>query len=117
MPMESNLDLEAALAELGELLDEGKIEPLRAAVANHRRIRSTMSRYSPRIWMFPFGSHPTRDQSIDVFRNGIIQFVGYDCRVVHIGKRVSIPVLVFADALAEDEVVQTIYDGSSGWTG
>lgn len=100
---------EEDLLELGDILDSGKLQPLRARFDKPRRVRQQLSRYTDRIFLFPFGIRPDPGQAIDVYCNGMLQWSGEEIRVVRVGKVTPLSVLVVDYHASNRDVIEAIY--------
>jgi len=97
--------VQADLAELASILDAGQIEPLRNTDPPRGRVREQLSHFTPHVWIFPFDLHPDPSAPIEVYRNGILQMIGGDCRIVRVGTRRKLSAVVFDDPLPSKDVV------------
>jgi len=93
-------------AELARLLETGELVPLRDRFDKARRVKQILAPFTSRVWLFPFGVQPSPDHAVEVFRNGMSQYMGEECRVSKAG---SISVVVFAEPLHEGDRVQASY--------
>lgn len=97
------------LRELAEILESGELRMLRNRFAQPRDVRQPLHRFTDRVWMFPFGIAPDPRQVIQVFVNGFLAHEGMEFRVVRVGDRRPLYVVVMGRPLREDEVVQAFY--------
>lgn len=96
------------LDELASILDEGQVAPLRDTDPPRGRVREQLSRFTPHVWVFPFGLHPDPAVPIEVYRNGVLQMIGGDCRIVRVGTRRQLSAVVFDDPLPSRDVVVVV---------
>lgn len=97
------------LRELASILDSGGLTPLRDRFDQIRRVRQELSRYSPRIYLFPFGIHPDPRSPVQVFVNGLGVWMGNEAVLVQVGIKEPLTVVVLDRKLNEREVVQATY--------
>jgi len=100
---------EDELNELAAILDSGALTPLRDRFDQPRRVRQELSRYSPRIYLFPFGLHPNPTYPVQVFVNGIGVWMEHEAVLARIGTRHPLTVVVLDRPLGISEVVQATY--------
>jgi hypothetical protein len=105
------------LEELADLLDSGKLEVLRDRHARARRTKQPLSRYTSRIWLFPFGIHPSSRHPVEVFRNGMVQWMDNEVKLFQIGRARVITVAVFLHETREGDRVQATYVAVPSETG
>lgn len=99
------------LAELDKALQEGAVEALRDRFPGQRRhIKQPLTRWGDYTWIFPFGVQPDPQQPVEVYRNGIAQWMGQECEIVVVGKPRWVTVAVFNAPSREGDVVQATYD-------
>lgn len=106
MPVEMPED---ELARLAEMLDGGKLHVLRDRYGRPRRVRQGLTRFSDRVWMFPFGVRPDEGQPVQVFVNGVGQYMGEEVEIVRVGERSRATVAVTYRVLRDGDVVQATY--------
>ena len=99
----------AELEELAVLLDTGKLEPLRDKYEGARRTKLPLSKYTSRTWLFPFGTHPSPRHTVEIFRNGLVQWMDKEVKLLRIGQRHPITVVVFLQETREQDRVQATY--------
>ena len=97
------------LKELAELLDSGKLESLRDKCEEGRRTKVMLSKYTSRIWFFPFGARPNLKHPIEVFYNGMAQWMNHEVKLVRVGQKKPITVVVFLQETKEGDLVQATY--------
>jgi hypothetical protein len=97
------------LEELGELVDKKKLEPLRDKYEGARRTKQPLERYSSRTWLFPFGVHPSPTRPVEVFRNGLAQWMDHEVKLFRVGLKHPITVVVFLQDTQENDRVQATY--------
>ena len=97
-----------ALAELARSLDAGELQVLRDRWPGRREVRQSLTRYTDRVWLFPFGAAPDMEQPVRVMVNGIGQFMGEEVQLVPVGKQKLI-VAVMWRPLGPPEVVAAVY--------
>lgn len=68
-----------------------------------------MTCYSSSVWLFPFGAAPDLQHPVQVFRNGIAQWMGEEAHVVRVGSVRPTTVLVLEPPGREGDVVQATY--------
>jgi hypothetical protein len=68
-----------------------------------------MTRYSDHVWLFPFGAAPDVRQPVQVFRNGLPQWMGEEVRLVRVGTKRPTTVAVLEPPTREGDVVQASY--------
>jgi hypothetical protein len=100
---------EEELNELAELLDSGALVVLRDRYDRPRRTKQPLQRYSDRIWLFPFGTHPDPGQDVTVFRNGLPCYMGHEAELVRVGRSQPISVVVFQIPTRELDKIQASY--------
>jgi|GEM_PF-6200670 len=100
---------ERELAELAEVFDSGDIQAIRDRFDNPRRIRQRLTRYAPRVFLFPFDAPPDTNIPIQVFINGLMVWMGVEVELVKVGKVRPRLVIVTDRELHEDEIVQVTY--------
>jgi hypothetical protein len=100
---------EDELRELAEILDAGELLVLRDRFSYAREVRQGLSRFTDRVWFFPFGVHPDTRQPVRVLVNGIGQFMGEEVALVRVGKVHPLTVAVMCRPLGPDELVQAVY--------
>jgi len=99
----------ADLEELADLLDTGKLQPLRDKYENPRRTKLPLSKYTSRIWLFPFGTHPSSAHPVEVFRNGMVQWMDNEVRLIQVGRQHPVTVVVFLQETRDQDRVQATY--------
>ena len=99
----------AELEELAALLDNKKLEPLRDKYAGARRTKLPLSKYTSRTWLFPFGTHPSPTHPVEVFRNGMAQWMDHEVKLFRVGKQYPITVVVFLQETKDQDLVQATY--------
>ena len=97
------------LTGLAKTLDAGKIEALHDRFRQPRQIRQELARYTPRIFLFPFDTHPDVKIPVQVFINGIMAWMGEEVVLVKVGKIHPRTVVVIDRPLREKERVQATY--------
>ena len=97
------------LEELAEILDSRRLEVLRDRHPRARKTKQPLSRYSSRTWLFPFGVRPSPSQPVEIFRNGMAQWMDKEVKLYQIGRMRPITVAVFLHEIREDDVVQATY--------
>ena len=97
------------LEELAALLDSGKLEPLRDKYEGARRTKLPLSKYTSRIWLFPFGTYPSPNHPVEVFRNGLVQWMDNEVKLFRVGKQRPITTVVFLQDTREGDIVQATY--------
>lgn len=97
------------LKQLAEILDSGDLVPLRDRFDQPRQIRQQLSRYSSRIYFFPFGVHPNIGYPVQVFINGLNVWMGEEAELVRVGRKEPLTVVVLSRDLKDTEVVQATY--------
>lgn len=97
------------LEELARVMDEGKIEVLRDHYTGARRTKQPLARHTSRIWLFPFGIHPNHHEPVQVWRNGMTQWMDHEVKLFRVGKLKPITVLVFEQPTREKDTVQASY--------
>lgn len=97
------------LEELVRVMDEGKVEDLRDHYPEPRRTKQPLTRYTSRIWLFPFGIHPSHHEPLQVWRNGMSQWIEVEVKLFRVGKLKPITVLVFEQPTHETDRVQASY--------
>ena len=75
-----------------------------------RHVKQPLARYGDYAWIFPFGVHPDPEAPIEVFRNGLTQWMGQECEIITVGHPRSATVAVFHSPSREGDVVQATYD-------
>jgi hypothetical protein len=68
-----------------------------------------MTRYSDHVWLFPFGAAPDLRRPVEVFRNGLSQWMGHEVHLVRVGARRPTTVAVLEIAAREGDVMQATY--------
>lgn len=94
---------------LAEILDSGRLHVLREKFDRPREVRQGLSRYTDRVWFFPFGVRPDESQPVRVLVNGLGVFMGEECVLVRVGNAHPLTVAVMSRPLGRDEVVQAVY--------
>jgi len=97
------------LEELAEILDSRKLEVLRDRHPRARKTKQPLSKYSSRIWLFPFGVRPSSRHPVDIFRNGMAQWMDTEVKLYQIGVLRPLTVAVFLHETRDDDVVQATY--------
>lgn len=97
------------LQELSDRLDDRTVIPLRDRYDKPRRIKQPLSRYSSRVWLFPFGIHPSRKHPVEVFRNGLVQWMDHEIMLRPVGRKKPMTVVVFLQDTKEGDLVQATY--------
>jgi hypothetical protein len=100
---------EAELEELADVLDSGKLELLRDRYETARRIKQPLEMYTSRIWLFPFGVHPSSRHPVQVFRNGLAQWMNHEVKLFKVGSRRPLTVAVFQRETRPGDRVQATY--------
>ena len=99
----------AELEQLAVLLDNKKLEPLRDKYEGARRTKLPLTKYTSRTWLFPFGTHPSPDHAVEVFRNGMIQWMDNEVKLFRVGQLHPITVVVFLQETKDQDLVQASY--------
>lgn len=99
---------EAELRELAEILDSGELSILRDRSEHPRYVRQDLTRYTDRVWLFPFGGDPDQQLPVDVFVNGLVLARG-EFELVRVGSREPVTALVFDRPVGIDEHVTSTY--------
>lgn len=68
-----------------------------------------MTRYTDSVWLFPFGAAPDVRQAVQVFRNGLPQWMGHEVHLVRVGTVRPLTVAVLEPPAREGDVVQASY--------
>lgn len=97
------------LEELGDVLDSGKLEPLRNQFEGARLTKQPLTKYTSRIWLFPLGTHPSLKHPVEVFRNGMTQWMDHELKLIRVGKTKPIIVVVFLQETKEGDLIQATY--------
>jgi hypothetical protein len=101
----------AEISELDKVLQEETVEVLRDRFPGQRRhIRQPLVQWGNYTWLFPFGVQPDLREPVEVYRNGISQWMGQECEVLVVGKPRWVAVAVFHSPSREGDVVQATYD-------
>jgi hypothetical protein len=69
-----------------------------------------MTRYTDSVWLFPFGAAPDLRRPVQVFRNGVSQWMGHEVLLVKVGTVRPITVAVLEPKTREGDVVQATYE-------
>lgn len=97
------------LEALRKLLEEGRLQPLRDRYDGARRIRLELERFSSRIWLFPFGAQPSSQHNVQVFRNGMPQWMDHEVKLFRLRGRTTLTVAVFIHDVPEGDRIQASY--------
>jgi len=100
---------DAELSELASILDSGEFRLLRDMSGLPRFVRQDLTRYTDRLWLFPFGGDPDPSQPIDVFLNGLVLRAGHDFQLVQVASRQPITALVFDHPTSTGDAVTSTY--------
>lgn len=100
---------EDELRELADILESGELRMLRNRFEHPRDVRQALHRFTDRVWFFPFGVAPDPRHTIQVFVNGFLVHEGLEFRIVRVGDRRPLYVVVMDRPLRQDEVVQAFY--------
>jgi len=106
------MDLPVELIDFVAMLDEGTVQPLRQRATERIRLRSALTRFSDRVYFFPFGIQPNLDQPVTVFLNGMVQMQDEDFVLLNLGTRLRVVAVVFDETLSELDTVQAQYDNT-----
>lgn len=68
-----------------------------------------MTCYGAAVWLFPFGAAPDLTSPVEVFRNGLMQWMGGEAKLVRVGSKKPLTVVVFDPPTHEGDVVQASY--------
>jgi hypothetical protein len=94
------------IAQLESDLGHGNLVLFRDKYEGLRRTRQLLQRYSSRVWLFPFGVRPDLTRDLDVWRNGLLQAMNDEVRLLESPVAV---VVVFRHPTREDDKVQVSY--------
>lgn len=72
-------------------------------------MRQELSRYTDAVWLFPFGAAPDLRAPVQVFRNGVAQWVGEEAQLVMVGARRPTAVVLLDPPAREGDVLQATY--------
>jgi hypothetical protein len=100
------MELPLELKELAEMVTSGKVVLLRDRYPHARRTKQPLAHHTSRIFLFPFGVRPSQKHPIEVFRNGLPQWMGEEVQVLRCGPLYA---AVFAQETREGDVVQATY--------
>lgn len=104
---------ELELRELAEILDSGELHILRERADHPRHVRQDLTRYTDRVWLFPFGGDPDERLPVDVFLNGLVLSRG-EFELVRVGSREPVTALVFERPVGAGEHVTSTYTAMPG---
>lgn len=75
-----------------------------------RHTKQPLTRWGDYTWLFPFGIQPDLKAPVEVYRNGIAQWMGQECEIVVVGSPRWVTVAVFGAPSKEGDVVQASYE-------
>jgi hypothetical protein len=104
------MEMPKELADLAAMLDEGKLALLRERVSERRMLKTPLSRFTDRIFFFPFGIQPNLKAPIQVWVNGITMAEDMDFVVRVVGSKIRLTVVVFQNPLTDLCNSQALYE-------
>lgn len=97
------------LRELGSILDSGELHLLRDTSGQPRYVRQDLTRFTDRVWLFPFGGDPDERMPLEVFWNGLCLRQDHEFRLVRVGSRDPVTALVVAIPVKSGDSLTSTY--------
>lgn len=97
------------IQELVEMLEGGKLRTLRDWYPQARRTRQPLERYTSRIWLFPFGVRPSSESPVQIWRNGLVQHLDHEVKLLQVGRTHLLTIVVFQHPTRDGDIVQADY--------
>jgi len=104
------MEMPPELGSLAEMLDSGKLQPLRQRVLERRFLKTRLERFSGRVFFFPLGIQPNLKVPIQVFQNGLCMADPHDYAFRVVGKDTKVAVVIFDHELPVDDIIQASYE-------